>query len=198
MPATSNHGCPLHVCSGRYASHVSECCPLFGPVPDPWCSVRRGVCLGVVSQRPDAGLQDGVRPSLHWPLGWSIILQCLVMQSHPPRVLGRAAGPRLMGVTLLLLNLATTHPLSSSCRVPPEHFVRQRPSLPRSSVPPFLATPRSYLTLSSPRAMFGAQLIGAVLGCVIAPLCFWLFWTAFPIGVPGTTYFAPCERCIDN
>lgn len=48
-----------------------------------------------------------------------------------------------------------------------------------------------YLTLSSPRAMFGAQLIGAVLGCVIAPLCFWLFWTAFPIGVPGTTYFAP-------
>ena len=42
--------------------------------------------------------------------------------------------------------------------------------------------------------MFGAQLVGAVLGCVIAPLCFWLFWTAFPIGVPGTTYFAPCER----
>lgn len=41
--------------------------------------------------------------------------------------------------------------------------------------------------------MFGAQVTGAVLGCFIAPLCFWLFWTAFPIGVPGTTYFAPCE-----
>ncbi|PRW60807.1 putative metal-nicotianamine transporter YSL6 [Chlorella sorokiniana] len=48
-----------------------------------------------------------------------------------------------------------------------------------------------YLTLSSPRAMFAAQLIGACCGVVLAPLCFWLFWSAFPIGVPGTLYFAP-------
>ncbi|EFN55181.1 hypothetical protein CHLNCDRAFT_57961 [Chlorella variabilis] len=48
-----------------------------------------------------------------------------------------------------------------------------------------------YLTLSSPRAMFTAQLVGAVMGCVIAPLCFWLFWSAFPIGVPGSQYPAP-------
>lgn len=45
--------------------------------------------------------------------------------------------------------------------------------------------------MSSPRAMFSAQLIGACCGVVLAPLCFWLFWTAFPIGVPGTLYFAP-------
>lgn len=24
------------------------------------------------------------------------------------------------------------------------------------------------------------------MGVVVAPLCFWLYWTAFDVGVPGT------------
>lgn len=48
-----------------------------------------------------------------------------------------------------------------------------------------------YLTLSSPRSMFTAQLIGGVMGCVIAPATFWLFWTAFDIGAEHSTYQAP-------
>ncbi|KAJ1270680.1 hypothetical protein BS78_06G070400 [Paspalum vaginatum] len=48
-----------------------------------------------------------------------------------------------------------------------------------------------YLTLSSPRSMFVAQLIGIALGCVIAPLTLWLFWTAFDIGDPDGEYKPP-------
>ncbi|KAL6652778.1 hypothetical protein ACP70R_011703 [Stipagrostis hirtigluma subsp. patula] len=48
-----------------------------------------------------------------------------------------------------------------------------------------------HLTLSSPRAMFAAQLVGIALGCVIAPLTLWLFWTAFDIGDPDGEYKAP-------
>ncbi|XP_073006857.1 probable metal-nicotianamine transporter YSL6 isoform X2 [Typha latifolia] len=48
-----------------------------------------------------------------------------------------------------------------------------------------------YLTLSSPRSMFVSQLIGTALGCVIAPLTFWLYWTAFDIGSPDGVYKAP-------
>ncbi|WOL11444.1 putative metal-nicotianamine transporter YSL6 isoform X1 [Canna indica] len=48
-----------------------------------------------------------------------------------------------------------------------------------------------YLTLSSPRSMFVSQLIGTALGCFIAPLTFWLFWTAFDIGSPDGVYKAP-------
>lgn len=48
-----------------------------------------------------------------------------------------------------------------------------------------------YLTFSSPRSMFVAQLIGTALGCVIAPLTFWLYWTAFDIGSPDGFYKAP-------
>lgn len=48
-----------------------------------------------------------------------------------------------------------------------------------------------YLTLSSPLSMFIAQLIGIALGCVIAPLTLWLFWTAFDIGDPDGEYKAP-------
>ncbi|XP_065862995.1 probable metal-nicotianamine transporter YSL6 [Euphorbia lathyris] len=48
-----------------------------------------------------------------------------------------------------------------------------------------------YLTLTSPRAMFVSQLAGTAMGCVIAPLTFWLYWTAFDIGSPDGPYKAP-------
>ncbi|KDP41791.1 hypothetical protein JCGZ_26809 [Jatropha curcas] len=48
-----------------------------------------------------------------------------------------------------------------------------------------------YLTLSSAKSMFVSQLIGTAMGCVIAPLTFWLFWTAFDIGAPDGPYKAP-------
>ncbi|KAK7401182.1 hypothetical protein VNO78_12503 [Psophocarpus tetragonolobus] len=48
-----------------------------------------------------------------------------------------------------------------------------------------------YLTLSSVKSMFVSQLIGTAMGCVIAPLTFWMFWTAFDIGSPDGPYKAP-------
>lgn len=50
-----------------------------------------------------------------------------------------------------------------------------------------------YLTLSSPRSMFVSQLIGTAMGCVVAPLTFWLFWmnTTFDVGNPTGEYKAP-------
>ena len=48
-----------------------------------------------------------------------------------------------------------------------------------------------YLTLSSARSMFVSQLVGTAMGCVIAPLTFWLFWNAFDIGSPDGPYKAP-------
>ena len=48
-----------------------------------------------------------------------------------------------------------------------------------------------YLTMSSPRSMFVSQLIGCLMGCILAPLTFWLFWKAFPIGDPNGMYKAP-------
>lgn len=39
--------------------------------------------------------------------------------------------------------------------------------------------------------MFVSQLAGTALGCLIAPLTFWLFWTAFDIGAPDGVYKAP-------
>ncbi|XP_059669962.1 probable metal-nicotianamine transporter YSL6 [Cornus florida] len=48
-----------------------------------------------------------------------------------------------------------------------------------------------YLTLSSAKSMFVSQLIGTAMGCVIAPLTFWLYWTAFDVGSPDGTYKAP-------
>ncbi len=35
------------------------------------------------------------------------------------------------------------------------------------------------------------QVIGSIMGCVIAPLTFLLFYKAFDIGVPGSAYPAP-------
>ncbi|OAE28984.1 hypothetical protein AXG93_3036s1110 [Marchantia polymorpha subsp. ruderalis] len=48
-----------------------------------------------------------------------------------------------------------------------------------------------YLTLSSPRSMFVSQILGTALGCVIAPLTFWIFWTAFDIGSQTGEYKVP-------
>ncbi|KAB1211799.1 putative metal-nicotianamine transporter YSL6 [Morella rubra] len=48
-----------------------------------------------------------------------------------------------------------------------------------------------YLTLSSARSMFVSQLVGTAMGCIIAPLTFWMFWTAFDIGSPDGPYKAP-------
>ncbi|KAF5205206.1 Iron-phytosiderophore transporter yellow stripe, partial [Thalictrum thalictroides] len=48
-----------------------------------------------------------------------------------------------------------------------------------------------YLTFSSAKSMFVSQLVGTAMGCVIAPLTFWLFWTAFDIGDPNGPYKAP-------
>ncbi|GJV86992.1 probable metal-nicotianamine transporter YSL6 [Tanacetum coccineum] len=48
-----------------------------------------------------------------------------------------------------------------------------------------------YLTLSSAKSMFVSQLVGTVMGCIIAPLTFWIFWTAFEIGTPDSLYKAP-------
>ncbi|KAJ4830473.1 putative metal-nicotianamine transporter ysl6 [Turnera subulata] len=48
-----------------------------------------------------------------------------------------------------------------------------------------------YLTLSSAKSMFVSQLVGTAIGCVIAPLTFWLFWSAFDIGDPDGPYKAP-------
>ncbi|XP_039047316.1 probable metal-nicotianamine transporter YSL6 isoform X2 [Hibiscus syriacus] len=48
-----------------------------------------------------------------------------------------------------------------------------------------------YLTLSSAKSMFVSQLVGTAMGCVIAPLTFWLFWTAFEVGSQDGPYKAP-------
>ncbi|KAK1361242.1 putative metal-nicotianamine transporter YSL6 [Heracleum sosnowskyi] len=48
-----------------------------------------------------------------------------------------------------------------------------------------------YLTLSSTKSMFVSQLVGTAMGCIIAPLTFWLYWTAFEIGSPDSPYKAP-------
>ncbi|XP_019160572.1 PREDICTED: metal-nicotianamine transporter YSL1-like isoform X2 [Ipomoea nil] len=48
-----------------------------------------------------------------------------------------------------------------------------------------------HLTMTSPRAMFLSQAIGTVIGCVVAPLSFFLFYTAFDIGNPAGEFKAP-------
>ena len=39
--------------------------------------------------------------------------------------------------------------------------------------------------------MFFAQICGMAMGCIIAPLTFWLYWKGFQLGVPDSTYPAP-------
>lgn len=48
-----------------------------------------------------------------------------------------------------------------------------------------------HLTLTSPRAMFLSQAIGTIIGCVVAPLSFFLFYNAFDVGNPDGEYKAP-------
>lgn len=48
-----------------------------------------------------------------------------------------------------------------------------------------------YLTFSSAKSMFVSQVIGTAIGCVVAPLTFWLFWAAFDVGSPDSPYKAP-------
>ncbi|GFP98999.1 probable metal-nicotianamine transporter ysl4 [Phtheirospermum japonicum] len=48
-----------------------------------------------------------------------------------------------------------------------------------------------YLTLSSAKSMFVSQLVGTAMGCIIAPLTFWMYWRAFDIGSPDSPYKAP-------
>ncbi|XP_059667285.1 metal-nicotianamine transporter YSL3-like [Cornus florida] len=48
-----------------------------------------------------------------------------------------------------------------------------------------------HLTLTSPRSMLVSQAIGTAIGCVVAPLTFFLFYRAFDVGNPDGEYKAP-------
>lgn len=48
-----------------------------------------------------------------------------------------------------------------------------------------------HLTLTSSKAMFLSQAIGTIIGCVVAPLSFFLFYNAFDVGNPNGEYKAP-------
>ncbi|KAF2322543.1 hypothetical protein GH714_018732 [Hevea brasiliensis] len=48
-----------------------------------------------------------------------------------------------------------------------------------------------YLTLSSARSMFFSQVAGTAMGCLITPLVFWFFYSAYTIGDPEGAYPAP-------
>lgn len=48
-----------------------------------------------------------------------------------------------------------------------------------------------YLTLTSPRSMLLSQAVGTVMGCVVAPLSFFLFYKAFDVGNPDGNFKAP-------
>lgn len=48
-----------------------------------------------------------------------------------------------------------------------------------------------HLTFTSPRSMLLSQAIGTAIGCVVAPLTFFLFYKAFDVGNPDGEYKAP-------
>ncbi|XP_042389900.1 probable metal-nicotianamine transporter YSL9 [Zingiber officinale] len=48
-----------------------------------------------------------------------------------------------------------------------------------------------HLTMTSPRSMLVSQAIGTAMGCVIAPLTFFLFYKAFDVGNPEGSWKAP-------
>jgi OPT family oligopeptide transporter len=49
----------------------------------------------------------------------------------------------------------------------------------------------AHLTFTSPRAMFVNQAIGTALGCLTAPLSFFLYYKAFDVGNPNGEFKAP-------
>ncbi|XP_062226299.1 probable metal-nicotianamine transporter YSL16 [Phragmites australis] len=49
----------------------------------------------------------------------------------------------------------------------------------------------AHLTLTSPRSMLVGQAIGTLMGCIIAPLTFFLFYKAFDVGNPDGYWKAP-------
>ncbi|WCJ26632.1 YELLOW STRIPE like 1 [Euphorbia peplus] len=49
----------------------------------------------------------------------------------------------------------------------------------------------AHLTYTSPRAMFASQVIGTMVGCIMAPLSFFLFYKAFDVGNPNGEFKAP-------
>jgi OPT family oligopeptide transporter len=48
-----------------------------------------------------------------------------------------------------------------------------------------------HLTLTSPRSMLVSQAIGTAIGCVVAPITFFLFYKVFDVGNPDGVYKAP-------
>ncbi|XP_068634174.1 probable metal-nicotianamine transporter YSL9 [Aristolochia californica] len=49
----------------------------------------------------------------------------------------------------------------------------------------------AHLTLTSPRSMVLSQAVGTAMGCVVAPLTFFLFYKAFDVGNPDGEFKAP-------
>ncbi|XP_010267463.1 PREDICTED: metal-nicotianamine transporter YSL3-like [Nelumbo nucifera] len=49
----------------------------------------------------------------------------------------------------------------------------------------------AHLTLTSPRSMLVSQAVGTAMGCVVAPLTFFLFYKAFDVGNPNKEFKAP-------
>ncbi|CAN0840847.1 Metal-nicotianamine transporter YSL1 [Linum grandiflorum] len=49
----------------------------------------------------------------------------------------------------------------------------------------------AHLTRTSPKAMFASQVIGTALGCIMAPLSFFLFYKAFDVGNPNGEFKSP-------
>jgi uncharacterized oligopeptide transporter (OPT) family protein len=47
-----------------------------------------------------------------------------------------------------------------------------------------------YITLTAPRAMFVAQLVGQLLGAILAPVAFMLFWGTGQVGATVCASFA--------
>ena len=49
----------------------------------------------------------------------------------------------------------------------------------------------AHLTFTSPRSMLISQAIGTAMGCIVAPLTFFLFYKAFDVGNPEGSFKAP-------
>ncbi|KAA8533916.1 hypothetical protein F0562_031433 [Nyssa sinensis] len=56
----------------------------------------------------------------------------------------------------------------------------------------------THLTLTSPRAILLCQAIGTGIGCVVAPLSFFLFYKAFDVGNPNGEFKAPFAAIYRN